>query len=113
MSDRHTPAPRPHLTGRLGTVLDSPDPQALARFYEELLGWPVDTDTPQWCTIPVPGARANLAFQREEDYRLSTCPGPPVDQQKMSQLDVGVAIRQAYLPEVEARGARAVPASSG
>ena len=105
MSDRHTPAPRPHLTGRLGTVLDSPDPQALARFYEELLGWPVETDTPQWCTIPVPGAKANLAFQREEDYRRPTWPGRPGEQQMMSHLDVGVRDLAAAVEHAEAAGA--------
>ena len=105
MTDGPTPAPRPHLTGWLGTVLDSPDPQALARFYQELLGWPVDTDTPQWCTIPVPGGRANLAFQREDDYRRPVWPGRPGEQQMMSHLDVGAHDLAAAVAHAEAAGA--------
>ena len=33
------------------TVLDTPDPQGLARFYQRLLGWPLGTDDPEWVTL--------------------------------------------------------------
>ena len=31
-------------------VLETPDPQGLARFYQRLLGWPLRDDTPEWAT---------------------------------------------------------------
>jgi catechol 2,3-dioxygenase-like lactoylglutathione lyase family enzyme len=91
MTDPTPPAQqRPHLTGWVGTVLGSPDPQALARFYSELLGWPIGTDTAQWCTIRFPDAPANLAFQLETEHRRPTWPAGPDDQQMMMHLDIGV-----------------------
>ena len=94
------PQPRPHLTGWIGTVLGTPDPRGLARFYSDLLGWPISDDDPQWCTIAIPGARANLAFQLEELHERPTWPPQPGRQQMMMHLDVGVhdldeAVRRA------------------
>ena len=105
MTDHPTPEPRPHLSGWLGTVLDSPDPQALARFYRDLLGWPLTDDDPQWCTIRVPGARANLAFQHEDAYERPTWPARPGDQQMMLHLDVGVRDLPDAVARAEAAGA--------
>jgi predicted enzyme related to lactoylglutathione lyase len=33
------------------TVLDTPDPRGLARFYQRLLGWPIGSDEPEWATL--------------------------------------------------------------
>ncbi len=54
------------LTGWVGIVLNAPDARALAYFYRDLFGWPLADDEPDWCTIRVPGAPANLAFQTED-----------------------------------------------
>ena len=105
MTDDLTPEPRPHLTGWLGTVLDTPDPRKLARFYRDLLGWPIGTDDPEWCTVRVPGARANLAFQRERAYQRPTWPARPGDQQMMLHLDVGVHDLATAVGHAEAAGA--------
>jgi hypothetical protein len=58
------------------TVLDTPDPRALARFYCALLGYEVGTDEPTWVTIGPPGggAGARLSFQHEPEYRRPTWP---------------------------------------
>ena len=86
-------------------MLDSPDPQRLARFYRDLLGWPISTDTGQWCTIRVPGARANLAFQREEAYERPTWPARAGSQQMMLHLDVGVHDLPAAAAKAQEAGA--------
>lgn len=60
------------LTGWVGIVLNGPDARSLAYFYRDLFGWPLADDEPDWCTIRVPGAPANLAFQTEEIYERPT-----------------------------------------
>jgi catechol 2,3-dioxygenase-like lactoylglutathione lyase family enzyme len=72
------------------TVLDAPDPSRLARFYGELLGWPVGTDEPEWVTLRPPGGGAGLSFQLEDVYVRPTWPAGDGDQQMMSHLDIEV-----------------------
>jgi catechol 2,3-dioxygenase-like lactoylglutathione lyase family enzyme len=101
--------PRPHLTGWLGTVLGTPDPRGLARFYSDLLGWPITDEGDDWCTIALPGARANLAFQREDHHERPVWPAEPGRQQMMMHLDIGVrdlgeAVRHAQVAGAELAG---------
>ena len=105
MSSETQAQPRPHLTGWLGVVLGSPDPRALARFYRDLLGWPLRTDDPDWCTIQVPGARANLAFQLESEHRRPTWPAGPDDQQMQLHLDIGARDLSAAVEQATSLGA--------
>ena len=46
-------------------TLSSPDPRALARFYEQLLGWSITTDEPDWVELPNPHGSIGLAFHAE------------------------------------------------
>lgn len=83
------------MTGRpfmelSGIVLDSPDPVALAGFYQRLLGWPVVQSEPNWVKLQLPGGGAGLSFQPETDYRPPTWPSGPGDQQMMTHLDIAV-----------------------
>lgn len=59
-------SPRPHLGGWSGTVLSAPQAQPLAHVHRDLLGGPLDADTPHGCTVQVPEAPANLADPSEE-----------------------------------------------
>jgi catechol 2,3-dioxygenase-like lactoylglutathione lyase family enzyme len=70
-----------------GTVLDSPDPQALARFYADLLGWELG---PEGRAIIPPDGVAYISFQMSPEYVRPTW--PPVDgrQQQMLHLDFEV-----------------------
>ena len=97
--------PRPHLTGWLGTVLGTPDPRGLARFYSDLLGWPIADEADDWCTIGLPGARANLAFQLEDQHERPTWPPEPGRQQMMMHLDIGVRDLPEAVRQAEAAGA--------
>lgn len=56
------------------TTLDAPDAHALARFYRDLLGWPVRKEEPGWVEIAPPDGGAGLSFQTEP---LFTRPGGP------------------------------------
>ena len=54
------------------TVLDTADPPGLARFYSDLLGWPIGTDEPEWVTLRPPGGGAERGGVRA-DGRDDSC----------------------------------------
>jgi catechol 2,3-dioxygenase-like lactoylglutathione lyase family enzyme len=97
------PRPRTSLTS---TVLDAPDPAALARFYGELLGWPIGRDEPGWVTLRPDDGSAGLSFQREERYVPPRWPAGPGDQQMQLHLDIEVDDLEAATQHAVAAGAR-------
>ena len=80
-----TDAPRMTL---VSTVLNSPDPQALGRFYAQLLGWEIDSDDPGWVKLINPNGGPTLAFQPEEIYERPVWPAAPEQPQMMMHLDI-------------------------
>lgn len=78
------------LTGWWGTVLDSPDPPALARFYANLLEWELKTDEPGWATVKAPDAKVYLGFHGNDRYARPVWPSVEGEQQQMLHLDFGV-----------------------
>lgn len=95
---------RPAMT-LTATVLGAPDPRALARFYQRLLGWSLGSDEPGWVTLRPPGGGAGLSFQTEEAHVRPTWPAGPGDQQMQLHLDIEV-------DDLEAAGAQAVAAGA-
>jgi predicted enzyme related to lactoylglutathione lyase len=95
---------RPAVT-LTAAVLDAPDPRALAGFYQQLLGWPLGRDEPDWVTLRPPGGGAGLSFQAEGAHVRPTWPAGPGDQQMQMHLDIEV-------DDLEAAGARAVAAGA-
>jgi catechol 2,3-dioxygenase-like lactoylglutathione lyase family enzyme len=87
------------------TVLDAPDPRALAGFYQQLLGWPLGRDEPDWVTLRPPGGGAGLSFQAEPAHVRPTWPAGPGDQQMQMHLDIEV-------DDLEAAGAHAIAAGA-
>jgi catechol 2,3-dioxygenase-like lactoylglutathione lyase family enzyme len=73
-----------------GIVLDSPDAQELAAFYERLLGWKRSQDEPEWVTLSAPDGGAGLSFQTERHYVRPVWPAGPGDPQMMLHLDIEV-----------------------
>lgn len=59
------------------TVLGTPDPQGLARFYQRLLGWPIRDDDPQWSTLRPEDGGPGLSFQLEEEHVPPVWPPEP------------------------------------
>lgn len=80
---------RPHMR-MAATVLGAPDPQALAAFYERLLGWNVVESHPVWVRLKPPDGGPGLSFQLEENYVAPVWPAASGEQQMMMHLDVGV-----------------------
>lgn len=78
------------FTGWWGSVLDSPDPPRLARFYADLLGLELHGDEPGWMTVRSPGTRTYLGFHGSEQYVRPVWPPAEGEQQQMAHLDFGV-----------------------
>jgi catechol 2,3-dioxygenase-like lactoylglutathione lyase family enzyme len=78
------------VIGRLEkTVLDCPDPRALAAFYAEILGMRVNEDTDgDWVVIGREPGWRELAFQRPAEYVPPNWPDPQRPQQE--HLDIRV-----------------------
>ncbi|WP_299036404.1 VOC family protein [uncultured Pseudokineococcus sp.] len=89
MSPDPTAAPSLRLSA---TVLDGPDPVALAAYYRELLGWEVLLEEPEWVMLAPPGGGAGLSFQLEADHVPPTWPHGPRDQRMQLHLDVAVEV---------------------
>ncbi|WP_307846552.1 VOC family protein [Actinospica durhamensis] len=81
--------PRTNLTS---TVIGTPDPSALARFYAALLGWEVRRDEPDWATVRSADGGPGLSFQYEEHHHRPVWPGHGAaeEQQMMMHLDIEV-----------------------
>ena len=57
-----------------GIVVDCPDPDSLATFYQELLGMQRVQDEEDWIVIGDAPDRPGIAFARVPDYRPPTWP---------------------------------------
>ena len=77
------------MIGRLHhTIIDCPDPAALAEFYSALLGLPVTYRSEDFMVVAASDTTSGLGFQLAPDYRRPTWPDPAVPQQ--IHLDVMV-----------------------
>lgn len=73
-----------------GVVLDSPDAHSLGRFYAELLGWELATDSEHHCTVAPADGVAYVACQTSPDHVRPVWPHEPGAQQMMLHLDFEV-----------------------
>ena len=93
------------MIGRLHTtVIDCPDPHALAAFYAELLGGRISRTDDDWVDVSHDGGK--LSFQLAPDLRPPQWPDPGHPQQ--FHLDVAVDDIEAAEPRALALGARKV-----
>jgi catechol 2,3-dioxygenase-like lactoylglutathione lyase family enzyme len=78
------------VTASFGAVvLSTPDPQELAAFYGELLGWTVVTSEPGWVRLRhVDHERPGLSFQREAADTPPTWPMRDGGVQMQAHLDI-------------------------
>jgi catechol 2,3-dioxygenase-like lactoylglutathione lyase family enzyme len=88
-----------------GAALEAPDPAALARFYADLLGWPLGHEEPGTAVLVAPGGASYLVFQQAEGYRAPVWPPAEGEQRPMVHLDFQVADLQAAVEEALALGA--------
>lgn len=77
-------------TELVATVIGSPDPPRLARFYRDLLGWEITYEAAEWVKLRRRETGTGLSFQLEENHVAPTWPAGPGDQQMQTHLDVWV-----------------------
>jgi len=88
-----------------GSAIEAPDPAALARFYSELLGWPIGHEEPGTAIVAAPDGPIYLVFQQAEDYQAPVWP-PAVGQQRaMMHFDFQVGDLDAAVSDALALGA--------
>lgn len=85
-------------------VLDSPEPERLANFYGEFLGWAVRHDDPTWSVVLNPEGGGGISVQMEELYRAPTWPARRGEQLMMSHLDFRVVDVEQAIADVQAAG---------
>ena len=89
-----------------GVVLEAPDAPALAWFYSELLGWPVEKESPDEAAVAPPDGVAYLAFQTAPGYVPPVWPPQPGAQQMTAHLDFEVTDLEAAVAHALELGAR-------
>ena len=90
------------------SVLGTPDPRGLARFYQRLLGWPMPDDTDEWATLRPADGNTGLSFQLERDHVPPVWPPEPGTQQMQQHLDFLVDDLDAACALAEESGAEPV-----
>ncbi len=88
----------------LGTVLGTPDPRGLARFYAEVLGWRIHNDDEDWATIAPETSHVYLGFQLEEGHVAPVWPAGEGQQQMQMHLDIEVTDLDAAVSAAERLG---------
>jgi len=103
--------PRMQVTG---PVLDAADAVGLAKFYEQLLGWPItELEGPRpgyppedgWAKVRSPAGDLKIEFQYEQHYKPPVWPPVPGEQQMMIHLDIQVDDLEAGVAWAVAAGA--------
>ena len=95
------------MIGRLrSVVVDCKEPEALARFYGEVVGGQLDASETDWVVLTTPDG-TRLAFQLSPEHSPPEFPDPTGSQQ--FHLDIQVEDVDAAEREVLALGATRVP----
>ena len=71
-----------------GTVVSTPAPDALASFYERLLGWPRRGGDETWLVVRPDDSWAGLSFHLDDEYVRPVWPSRPGEQQIQVHLDI-------------------------
>jgi catechol 2,3-dioxygenase-like lactoylglutathione lyase family enzyme len=95
----------PSMPTLAATVLQSPEPLALARFYGELTGWTVYEDDPTWARIR-PDDGAGLSVQYDADWEPPVWPSTADAPRMEMHLDFQVEDLDAAVARAEGFGAR-------
>jgi predicted enzyme related to lactoylglutathione lyase len=87
-----------------GAAVEAPDPRALARFYAELLDWPIGHEEPGTAIVSAPGG-AFIVFQQADGYRAPTWPPAHGDQRPMMHFDFQVGDLESAVTDAQNLGA--------
>jgi catechol 2,3-dioxygenase-like lactoylglutathione lyase family enzyme len=97
-----------------GVCLDCADAEALAAFYERLLGWTIGaTDGEGWIAMTNPDGGIGLLIQAEPWYEPPVWPEEPGAQTKMLHFEMWVGDMDAAVAHALAAGAVEGPQPPG
>ncbi|MGB4863532.1 MAG: VOC family protein [Tepidiformaceae bacterium] len=99
------PTKRPAIQ-LLSINMDCRDPQEMADFYGELLGWGVKWRDHDFIVLGNPTGGPNVSFQEYPDYQPPVWPEQPGEQWKMVHFDMKVDDLEAAVAWAIACGAR-------
>jgi predicted enzyme related to lactoylglutathione lyase len=89
-----------------GTAIEAPDPGALAKFYADLLGWPIVHEETATAILAAPQGSIYIVFQQATDYHAHIWPPAAGGQRPMMHFDFQVCDLDSALAEALALGAR-------
>ena len=92
-----------------GTAVEAPDPGALARFYSELLGWPIGHEEPGTAIVAAPEGPIYLVFQHADGYEFPVWPPADGRQRPMMHFDFQVGDLESAVADALALGATLAP----
>ena len=88
-----------------GTAIEAPDPAALARFYSELLDWPIGHEEPGTAIVAGSPDGPYFVFQQAEGYQPPVWPPVEGAQRTMMHLDFQVEDLEEAVAEAVGLGA--------
>ncbi len=88
-----------------GTAIEAPDPGALARFYSDLLDWPIGHEEPGTAILAAPEGPIYIVFQLVADYEAPVWPPEPGHQRPMMHFDFQVGDLDSAVTDAIALGA--------
>ncbi|WP_150135193.1 VOC family protein [Streptomyces hyaluromycini] len=92
-----------------GTAVEAPDPALLARFYAELLEWPILHEEPGTAVVAPPQGAVYIVFQEAAGCRPPAWPPVDGEPRTMMHLDFQVADLDGAVAEAVAMGAALAP----
>lgn len=98
---------RSRTTGMWWAVaVEAPDPAALARFYAELLEWPIVHEEPGTTILGAPpDGTATIVFQKADGYEPPVWPPVAGSQRPMTHLDFQVGDLEEAVADAVTAGA--------
>lgn len=88
-----------------GCTIEAPDPAKLARFYSELLGWPIGHEEPGTAIVTAPEGPTYIVFQQANGYEVPVWPPRDGEQRPMMHLDFEVGDLESAVADAVALGA--------
>jgi predicted enzyme related to lactoylglutathione lyase len=88
-----------------GTAIEAPNPGALAKFYSELLGWPIGHEEPGTAILAASQGSIYLVFQQATGYQASVWPPVDGEQRQMMHFNFQVGDLDSAVAEAVALGA--------
>jgi catechol 2,3-dioxygenase-like lactoylglutathione lyase family enzyme len=88
-----------------GTAIEAPDPSALARFYSELLDWPIGHEEPGTAILAPAPEGPYFVFQQADGFRPPVWPPVEGEQRPMLHFDFQVGDLDEAVAEALALGA--------